>query len=139
MPTVIDNRRIIPISSITATPIDLDSVTQPTDVPSTTDPVTETVMNVNVDHEDLLPLCEEPADSIPTVSIISPSIPSDTFIHQYGNDYGLENDPVPLGSRRKLKAHVPSPVPAYLLEPDFFVVDKVINHKGTHLRPNSMK
>ncbi len=63
---------------------------------------------------------------------------NDEYIHQYGNDYNLENDPIPLGSRRKLRAHMPE-LPNYLLAPDHFIVEKIINHKGQRWRPGSIQ
>jgi hypothetical protein len=64
------------------------------------------------------------------------SNPVNEIVHQYGNDNCIENDPVPVGSSRKLKKH--RAIPPLVQEPEHFVVEKIINHKGTAARPGSM-
>ena len=63
---------------------------------------------------------------------------SEKQIHQYGNDYCIENDPVPVGSDRQLQQHLPIPPPVQDIVPDHYVVENIINHKGTAARPSSM-
>ncbi len=63
----------------------------------------------------------------------------DTTVHQFGNDYGIENDPIPLDSTRRLRTHAFTPMSAHELDPEFFQVERIINHKGQHWRPSSMQ
>ena len=65
--------------------------------------------------------------------------PPDDLIPQFGNDLGLENDPIPLNSQRTIKQHVPVALQPHELEPEHFVVEKILNHKGTAARPGSMQ
>ena len=65
-------------------------------------------------------------------------LPYEELVPQYGNDYCIENDPIPVGSNRQLQEHQPLPPPVQDIAPDHFVVEKVINHKGTVARPSSM-
>ena len=95
-----------------------------------------------------LPAVAQPPDVLPPLLDDSDSddedgnndavLPIENIIHQYGNDHCIENDPVPVGSKRKLKQHQPVPPPAKDISPDHFVVEKVINHKGVASRPRSM-
>ena len=64
--------------------------------------------------------------------------PSEELVNQYGNDHCIENDPIPTGSNRQLQRHQPIAPPPHEIEPDHFVVEKVINHKGTAARPSTM-
>ena len=65
-------------------------------------------------------------------------LPSDS-VAQYGNDIVLENDPVESTSNRQIKKHEPQVPPPHEIEPEHFVVEKVINHKGSATRPSSMQ
>ena len=61
------------------------------------------------------------------------------IVHQYGNDVGLDNDPVLNMSERQIIQHLPKPLAPHELAPDHFVVEKILNHKGTAARPGSME
>jgi hypothetical protein len=60
-------------------------------------------------------------------------------VAQFGNDIVLDNDPIPIGSNRKIRPHKPIPPPLHEIEPEHFVVEKVLNHKSFVHRPNSMQ
>ena len=65
-------------------------------------------------------------------------LPVEELVHQYGNDNCLENDPIPVRSNRRFKQHRPIVPPEQEIEPEHFVVEKIINHKGTASRPGTM-
>jgi hypothetical protein len=65
-------------------------------------------------------------------------LPVEELVPQFGNDYCIENDPIPSDSDRRIKPHEPKPPPAAEIAPAHFVVEKIINHKGTASRPGSM-
>jgi hypothetical protein len=60
-------------------------------------------------------------------------------VAQYGNDVGLENDPVPKESDRKIQQHIPQQLAPHEIAPDHFIVEKILNHKGTAARPGTME
>jgi len=63
----------------------------------------------------------------------------DDPVAQFGNDIVLENDPIPIGSNRKIRTHKRIPPPIHEIEPEHFVVEKILNHKGSVNRPSSMQ
>jgi hypothetical protein len=75
----------------------------------------------------------------PTATSFTDHYTDDTTVHQFGNDYGIENDPIPLDSTRRLRTHAFTPMSAHELDPEFFQVERIINHKGQHWRPSSMQ
>ena len=85
-----------------------------------------------------IPLLLDDSDSEDEDFIHQQNKPAGEQIHQYGNDNCMENDPVPVGSDRQLQQHRPVPPPKKDIVPDHFVVEKIINHKGTAARPSSM-
>jgi hypothetical protein len=64
-----------------------------------------------------LPAVDQPSETVPLLSddsdsedeVADPSV--EDVVPQYGNDNCIENDPVPVGSKRKLKKHQPVPPP----------------------------
>jgi len=76
-------------------------------------------------------------DTITTKNLLIPNV-TDTYQHKFGNDVGVEHDPVHPTSINKIKQHIPQPVPNYLLAPDNFVVEKIVNHKGQYWRPSTL-
>jgi len=87
------------------------------------------------DYEDIVPIVVADTSNInnriPPVELIS--------THQFGNDYTEENDPLPIGSKEKLKVHIPKPPPLHEIESDHCVVEKILNHKGQSDKPWTMK
>ena len=65
-------------------------------------------------------------------------LPEDS-VDQYGNDVVIENDPVEMNSNRKIRKHKAKIPPPQEIESEHFVVEKVINHKGSSARPSSMQ
>jgi len=111
------------------------------------DGVNNTTTSNQEDHDDLprvveleedVPLLVGNSDSDDEDDPHPANIPSEELVHQYGNDHCIENDPVPTGSDRRLQRHEPIAPPPHEIEPDHFVVEKVINHKGTAARPGAM-
>ena len=56
-------------------------------------------------------------------------------VPQYGSDVGQDNDPVLIESERTIQQHLPKPLAQHEIAPDHFVVEKILNHKGTAARP----
>jgi len=57
---------------------------------------------------------------------------TEIYEHQFGNDHGLDHDPIDFNP----VVHIPS-IPDVVPD-DEFVVEKILNHKGSFARPNSL-
>jgi len=49
------------------------------------------------------------------------------------------NESTPITSIHRQSVHKPKTLPLHVLEPDHFVVEKIINHKGYYTRPSTMQ
>ena len=87
------------------------------------------------DAEDNLPISLNDADSDDE----DDAMQHQNIVPRYGNDVGLDNDPVENESERRIIQHVPKTMAPHELALDHFVVEKILNHKGTAARPGSME
>ena len=81
---------------------------------------------------------DEDNDVVSTNKSNKTSVPREP-INQFGNDFVLENDPIEINSVRQIQKHKAQVPPQHEIEPEHFVVQKVINHKGSASRPSSMQ